>query len=118
MIRYMKMLVATAWVAIAVAALWVGAFLNWSMRRSEAAIPDAVRRTPDAVRVTPYAVVNADVASKPYVASIRQDSKTYHLRTCSKFGSTLKAVKEYESEDEARADGKKPCTYCLGVAHR
>jgi len=68
--------------------------------------PLAVLRTPDAERGTPD-------AEKPYVASIRNDSEVYHLRTCSKFDGELRNVFRW-SEKEAKASGRRPCSYCLG----
>lgn len=65
--------------------------------------PTAVLRTPDADRVAPF------------VASVRLDSKVYHMRGCSKFGDQMRIVKEYATEQEAREDGRRPCSYCLNA---
>jgi len=90
------------------------------------------RQSPNAVRVTPQAERRTDDAERvtanaerllPYVASIRLDSKTYHLRTCSKYVPKLgQHIEQYETSVDAESHGKIPCSFCIGrsvalVAH-
>jgi hypothetical protein len=106
-----RIMFATERVIVALTFVWLIAF--WSCVRSLPAeqpaieAPITARRAPDAVMVTP----NAGPLS-PYVGSIRLDSKTYHVRGCTKYD--IKYAKGYETKEEAEADGRQPCTHCIG----
>ena len=124
--NYRRLMIGTAAVYMALTFAWACAVLSWAQRQVPIQpAPSAVRLNPSADRVTPFAVLRTPSADrgtpnavKPYVASIRADSNTFHLRDCSKFGKSLKVVKEYSSQEEAAADGKQPCSFCLpqGIA--
>ena len=57
-------------------------------------------------------VGSSDEASK-YIAS--RVGKTYHLPSCSHYVPFIKGGIWYDSEEAAKADGKRPCSECLKV---
>lgn len=81
---------------------------------AERRAPVAERRTPSAVAITPVADYRDLPEWARFVASTRTDSSTYHAAGhCSKYGSTLKVVFAYRSEEEARSHDKRPCPHCI-----
>lgn len=43
-----------------------------------------------------------------------RNGKTYHLPTCSHYAPFIRGPIWYVSDKEAKADGKRPCSECLG----
>lgn len=107
MLMYMKAIVAASWAAVAVSAIWVGAFLNWSLHRTEAA---TVNLAPSTVNHEPSTVAG------PFVASTLDKKKqVYHLPTCS-YSHLMEHPRTFESESAAQEAGYEPCSRCLSTS--
>lgn len=98
------------------AAIITLSIIAWNHPLPEIRFTSATASEPFAVRTSPIAVRRTEQPEtrSPYVASIRLDSEVYHTRNCTKYSP--KYVKEYQTEEEAQADGKRPCSFCIVTA--
>lgn len=85
-------------------------------------LPDLTRieRERTATVYHPSSTVNGSPSTVASFTVYRQPSlvgssikETYHLATC-RYADLMEHSKEYDSHDQARADGKRPCKICLG----
>ena len=101
-----RMMSATAFVALMLAALWVGAFANWALSRQREPTPSLERRDSNREPRVP----SLD-DSGYYVGS--EIGKTYHKPDCFYVTKQLKHLVRFETKEAAEESGRHACTNCL-----